>query len=211
MTHTPRRLTRQQIADEHGISPRTLERLWSERADNGHPEPADKQGRTLLWDADEWAQWNEERQQPSDEADEVGPAGFARILGHQHTKWVAEAARSSTPPPGFPAPDRWEDGPHGRRPIWQRTRAQTYANTPGLRVRGAGGGRRPGRPRTVPYTYAGDARLTLARQVLAEHPDEPNSRLIDRLERLSDTRASRSTWTRILTAARHTDDQEETP
>ncbi|WP_331718305.1 hypothetical protein [Streptomyces sp. NBC_00134] len=199
-----RLLTRRELADEHGLSVPTLERLWAKRDDNDHPEPAEKDGRTLYWDAAEWAAWHAKLNAP---ADEIGPAEFARILDHKHTKWVSEAARSSTPPQGFPVPDRWEEGPRGRRPIWQRARAQQYADTPGLRAPRAGAGRPAGRSR-VPYLYAGDERLTLARQVLAEHPDESNAQLIDRLEQLADTTASRSTWTKILATARHTTEEE---
>ncbi|MEU1121832.1 MULTISPECIES: hypothetical protein [unclassified Streptomyces] len=195
-----RLLTRAELAHEHSLSPRTLQRLWDARESNGHPDVAHREGRTLYWDADEWVSWH------TAPAQEIGPAEFARILGHQHTKWVSESARSSTPPPNFPAPDRWEEGPRGRRPIWQRARAQQYADrrheTPPRR------GRYSRQRNNPPYMYAGDPRLTLARQVLAEHPDESNAQLIDRLELLSDTPSSRSTWTQILSAARHTTDEE---
>jgi hypothetical protein len=198
-----RLMTRAELAAAHGISKPTLDRLWAKRADNGHPDYADKDGRTLLWDADEWASWyasTQARPGPGEEPDpdeEIGPAEFARILGHKHPKWVAEAARSTTPPEQFPAPDRWEDGARGRRPLWKRRRAQKYADTPGLRVARAGAGH-PGGALTRRHQYAGDFRLALARGVLARHPDEPNTKLINRLEELSETQASRSTWTKIL-------------
>ncbi|MEU1133347.1 hypothetical protein ABZ383_26420 [Streptomyces sp. NPDC005900] len=195
-------LTRAELAREHGVSEPTLKRLWAARQENGHPD-AEREGRTLYWDAEAWARW---REHPA-ESQEVGPAGFARLLGHLHTKWVSEAARSATPPEGFPAPDRWEPKPSGgRRPIWNKDRAQQYADrrhevTP----RRGNYSRQRNNP---PYQYAGDPRLTLARQVLAEYPDESNAELIDRLERLSDAPSSRSTWTKILSTARHTTDQE---
>ncbi|MEU1133350.1 hypothetical protein ABZ383_26435 [Streptomyces sp. NPDC005900] len=200
-----RLLTRAELAEETGLSPRTLQRLWDARESNGHPPVAHREGRTLRWDADEFAAWHTALQ--ADAGEEIGPANFARILGHKHTKWVSESARSSTPPPNFPAPDRWEDGPRGRRPIWKRARAQHYADkgrheTPPRR------GRYSRQRNNPPYLYAGDPRLALARQVLAEHPDESNAQLIDRLERLADAPSSRSTWTRILAAARHTTEED---
>ncbi|MEU5959243.1 hypothetical protein [Streptomyces sp. NPDC047525] len=197
-----RLLTRRELADEHAISVPTLERLWAKRETNGHPA-AHREGRTLHWDAEEWAQWHAPEQSPGDD---IGPAEFARILNHKHTKWVAETAQSSTPPEGFPAP-RWEDGPRGPRPIWKRGAAQQYAERrheiPLRR------GRRTGQPNGPAYMYAGDPRLTLARQVLAEHPDETNSQLTNRLERLAEAPSSRSTWTKILTTARHTTEEDD--
>ncbi|GAA2110132.1 hypothetical protein [Streptomyces synnematoformans] len=201
-------LTRAELAEKTGYTIRYLEQLWRERNTNGHP-PGTRIGGRLRWNAEVWDDWNRNRlqiddvEQPAahDAADDdlIGPAEFSRILGHADTSTVSKAVK--TPPPGWPEPDEWEDLPSGRkRPKWRRWRALAYrdhrADRPIRR------GRRPG-SRNARYPYAGDPRLTLARQLLAERSDATNAELIDDLQRRSDPPpSSYSTWTKILTSAR---------
>lgn len=203
--------TRDQLADEHGVSRSTLDRLWKERARNGHPEPT-RYGGVMHWDSAAWGRWYAELQRRTAAQaaplphsprggtphEEIGPSEFARILTHKDNSWVSKAA--ITPPPGFPEPDSWGDPEARKRPRWKRHRAEEYARTRHTAPRPRG--RRAGSTNTQPYPYAGDPRLTLARQVLADHPDERTARLIERLAELSDQPASPSTWTKIITTAR---------
>lgn len=122
---TGRRLSRDELAAAHGYSRTTLERLWADRAANGHPD-AHRDGRTLTWDAAEWAAWDHSRQ------DLITGAEFARLLGHRDSSWVSKAA--TVPPEGFPAPVEWGDPVNRRRPKWRRSDAQHYAdNRPSTR------------------------------------------------------------------------------
>ncbi|WP_125264849.1 hypothetical protein [Streptomyces alboflavus] len=209
--------TRDQLAAEHNISTSTLGRLWRERASNGHPAPRTYDG-VMHWDSTAWSQWHTALTQPAgddepDDADpdgdeEVGPAEFARILTHRDSSWVSKAAAADTPPPAFPAPDRWTDPANRRGPRWKRRRATHYARTRHTAAQahaaryGRDGGKRPGGNPAKTHPYAGDPRLTQARRLLAEHPDEPTPRIIERLQHLTDTPSSDRTWRRIIDTAR---------
>lgn len=204
-------LTRDQLAAAHDVSRSTLDRLWKDRAANGHPAPVRYRG-VMHWDSAAWGQWHAEhrRNSPARAArlssgaatgepdEEIGVSEFARILGHRDNSWVSKAVR--TPPAGFPAPDSWGDPVGRKRPRWRRDRAEAYARTrqPQQHARG----RRAGTRNDQPHHYVDDPRLTLARHVLTEHPDERTARLIERLQEQSDTPSSASTWTKILTTAR---------
>ncbi|MER7828040.1 hypothetical protein ABTX85_36405 [Streptomyces sp. NPDC096097] len=187
---TSRRLTRDELAATHGYSRTTLERLWADRATNGHPD-AQRDGRTLTWDATEWAEWDRGRQ------DLITGAEFARLLGHKDSSWVSKAA--NVPPEGFPAPTEWGDPENRRRPKWRRGDAQRYADTRTSSLPPAGAGNRSGSRRGTSYTD--DPRLALARRILAEHPEERPARHIERLHQLMPG-SSASTWTKILQTAR---------
>jgi hypothetical protein len=132
--------TAQQLCELAGISRATFDRLRAERATNGQPDPVRVAGRahTRYWHTQTWIDWYQTKIKPGpadpqddDQPDEeIGPAEFARIIGHQHTKWVSQAAASDSPPPGFPVPDHWETLPSGRqRPKWRRRRAVAYDAT----------------------------------------------------------------------------------
>ncbi|MFG2753917.1 hypothetical protein [Streptomyces xanthophaeus] len=189
-----RRLTRADITAAYGYSPTTLARWWADRINNGHP-PARKEGRVLTWDAAEWQAWDRSRQET------VGPAEFARMLGHADNSWVSKAA--AVPPEGFPQPVEWGDPVARRRPKWRREDAQHYADTRTTTRPPTGAGTRPG-SRRPSAPYAGDPRLAVARFILAKYPDERPARHIDRLHQLMPG-SSASTWTKILQAARHQD------
>ncbi|MFE5827300.1 hypothetical protein ACFQ7B_36860 [Streptomyces erythrochromogenes] len=190
---TIRRLTRDELAAAHGYSRTTLERLWADRAANGHPD-AHRDGRSLTWDAAEWAEWDRGRQ------DLITGAEFARLLGHKDSSWVSKAA--TIPPEGFPSPAEWGDPANRRRPKWRRSEAQHYADHRTPARPPAGAGNRAGSRRGTAYTD--DPRLALARQVLADHPGERTARHIERLHQLRHG-SSASTWTKILQAARQTE------
>ncbi|WP_051801806.1 hypothetical protein [Streptomyces sp. NRRL F-525] len=209
-------LTRHQLAAAHGISGETLSRLWRARATNSHPEPV-RYGGIMHWHGPTWASWYDELQKQQaaaapplpvtdDDGDPdelIGPQVFRRMLGHNDNSWVSKAAVN--PPPGFPEPDTWGDPVNRKRPKWRRRRAREYALTRHTQPRSHGPrahGRRAGSRNNPPYLYAGDPRLALARQILAEHPDERTARHIERLHELSPDPASTSTWTKILKTAR---------
>ncbi|MGW0786148.1 hypothetical protein [Streptomyces sp. NPDC002913] len=208
--------TRAELADAHGLSLSRMDLLWANRDRNGHP-PVIVRGRTHCWDAAAWASWYTEyaRSEPNwyqpaahvgagDPDEEIGPAEFARILGHSGTSWITRAV--ATPPPGFPAPTSAKKLPSGReRPQWRRRDADAYAQS-----RAANPPARPGRPKgstAQPHPYAGDPRLQLARQVLRDHPDETTSQLTRRLDEQSERPTSASAWLKILgTARQHPED-----
>ncbi|MFH8350242.1 hypothetical protein [Streptomyces sp. NPDC018045] len=200
--------TRAELAARHSLSPNTLSRYWAARDTNGHP-PAVRVARTLHWPSREFDQWlgtlSEDTTTPPKAkpaptpAGMGGPAEFARICGHSTTHTVMDWVRN--PPPGFPEPDAWQDLPSGRRrPYWRTERMRTWAER-GRGRRGQGSGN-PGRPRTQPHPYAGDPRLTLARQVLAEHPDATTTELIQHMVQRHPEHCSNAAWTSILTTAR---------
>ena len=202
-------LTRDQLAAAHDVSRSTLDRLWSNRDANGHPAPVRYSG-VMHWDSRAWGHWHTQLRQtaaaPAEELpraatsdEEIGVAEFARILGHKDNSWVSKAVKA--PPAGFPAPDSWGDPDARKRPRWRRHRAETYARTRHLQP--IARGRRAGTSlNDLPYPYARDPRLTLARQVLAEHPDARTARLIELMQERSEAPSSASTWTKILTTAR---------
>ncbi|MFJ8166535.1 hypothetical protein ACIRBY_37225 [Streptomyces sp. NPDC096136] len=185
-----RRLTRDEISAAYGYSPMKLKRLWADRDSNGHP-PAKKAGRTLTWDAEEWEQWDRNRQAL------IGVVEVSAILGHADHTWASKAAVA--PPEGFPAPIEWSDPVARRGPRWRQQDIEHYAETRTLPKPPAGAGRPSGARHGT--AYVGDPRLDLARQVLAEHPDERPARHIERLHALMPG-SSASTWTKILKAAR---------
>ncbi|MFM9625098.1 hypothetical protein ACKI14_45160 [Streptomyces turgidiscabies] len=204
-------LTRDQLAAAHGLSRETLNRLWRARETNGHPQP-NRYGGVMHWDSAAWGRWHAELQAQraaavpplpvqdagGDPEELIGPAAFGRILGHNDNSWVTKAAIS--PPPGFPEPDTWDDTVNRKRPKWRRRLALEYAHTRHTQPRPYG--RRAGSRNDQPHPYAGDPRLDLARQILAEHPDERPARHIERLQALSPQPASASTWTKIVKTAR---------
>ncbi|MGP4109703.1 hypothetical protein ACTWP5_02145 [Streptomyces sp. 4N509B] len=210
----PRRLaTRAELAALLATSVSTLERLWAQRATNGHPPPVDaitgQPGPPRpRWHVDTFRRWHDEyvaqRRGSTVRAgkpdDLGGPADFARACGHTDTTtishWLTE------PPPGFPEPDSWTELPSGRRrPQWRLHRIWAFADQ--RPYRGQRSGRRPGTSANA-APYANDPRLDLARRALADHPDARNAELIPRLQATAgpEHASSRSTWNRILNAAR---------
>ena len=62
-------VSRTALHDRYGYAVSSLERWWSQREDNGHPDIAHRIGNTFYWDAEQWEQWDKRRQQV--------PAGWA--------------------------------------------------------------------------------------------------------------------------------------
>ncbi|MEU7230018.1 hypothetical protein [Streptomyces chrestomyceticus] len=198
--------TRAELAARHSLSPNTLSRYWAARDTNGHP-PAVRIERTLHWPSREFDQWLGGLQaegaattQPTPKPEGMGgPAEFARICGHSTTHTVMDWVHN--PPQGFPAPDHWHELPSGRkRPYWQPERMTAWAEH-GRGPRGQGKGN-PGRPRSQPHPYAGDPRLALARQVLAENPGATTTDLVRLMVQRYPEHYSKAAWTSILTTAR---------
>lgn len=52
-----RAYTRADLMAGYGLGLSTLEKWYRERASNGHPEPAGRDGSQLAWDAEEWDRW----------------------------------------------------------------------------------------------------------------------------------------------------------
>ncbi|MEV1008353.1 hypothetical protein [Streptomyces sp. NPDC049881] len=210
----PRLATRAELAEAFGVSVSTLERLWAQRESNGHPAPADAVSggpgpARPRWHVSTWGTWYEHYRAQQKERgpraggpnDFGGPADFARACGHADTSTISHWLNE--PPPGFPAPDEWISLPSGRRrPQWRFRRMWDFADDrPG---RGRRAGRRPG-SRKGDQPYVGDPRLDLARQVLSDDPEAANADLIRQLQSVADPAlaSSRSTWNRILNAARN--------
>ncbi|MFZ3552498.1 hypothetical protein ACODT3_44160 [Streptomyces sp. 4.24] len=192
---SPRRLTRADIQTHYGYSAKTLERLWADRANNNHP-PAEREGRALTWDADEFEAWDRRRQ------DIIGVAEFARILGHKDNSWVTKAA--TIPPAGFPEPFEWADPVNHRRPRWHRADAQRFADNRNPTRPPTGAGRPSGARNGTHYN---DPRFTLALDTLTDHPHERPAQTIARLHQQMPG-SSASTWTKILQAVREQEEEQ---
>ncbi|MEO3753619.1 hypothetical protein [Streptomyces sp. B6B3] len=208
--------TRSELATLHNVSVSTLERLWAQRASNGHPDPTDfLTGRPgpprPRWNVTTWTRWYENHRAQRRTAtvrtgnpdDLGGPADFARACGHTDTTTISHWLKD--PPSNFPHPDTWIDLPSGRRrPQWKLHRIWDFADNhrshPGQHA-----GRRPGTPSGA-HPYANDPRLNLAIEVLTNHPEATNSELIQKLQKLTPEgyRSSRPVWNRILNVARGT-------
>ncbi|MER7952344.1 hypothetical protein ABTY59_33625 [Streptomyces sp. NPDC096079] len=216
----PRLRTRDELGQDHGLSRSKLAALWRDRETNGHPAPV-RIGGVMRWDTEEWGRWYEQQrttraypvtstvdqQAAAGDPDElIGSAEFGRLLGHRDHSWTAKAALA--PPPGFPAPHTWGDPVGRKRPKWRRGDAITYTQNRGeIAAAQPVRRRRAGSTNQQPYMYYGDPRLTLAREVIRQHPDASQSELIERLHQRSDQPASRSTWRNIvITAQEHPED-----
>ncbi|MEU5877373.1 hypothetical protein [Spirillospora sp. NPDC047279] len=127
----PGLVTRDDLTARHGISRHTLKKLWSERADNGHPAPAHQSGRTLYWNESEWLTWYEAHGSAAPEVspdDLVTLAEAARILGLAQSSATVYAKR---PPAGWPQPAEEEPLGGGRvRRLYRRRDIETYRSRP---------------------------------------------------------------------------------
>ncbi|MET7315225.1 MULTISPECIES: hypothetical protein [Streptomyces] len=202
--------SRADLQQVHGLSESTLQNLWTNRADNAHPDAVIVDG-VMHWYDDEWTPWYRELQRrraaaatknapnlAGDPEEEVGPAEAARICGFADTTTVSHYVKS--PPAGWPEPDSYDLLPSGRRrPKWKRWKLWRYVAE--RKGRGHAGGRPKGR-RGLAYPYQGDERLALARRLLAANPGATNAELIPRLQEMSEKSYSRPTWNLILKTAR---------
>ncbi|MEY9937618.1 hypothetical protein [Streptacidiphilus sp. MAP5-3] len=207
--------SRADLSRTHGISESTLQNLWTDRENNGHP-PAETINGVMHWDGAVWVPWHREFQRQraiaattneprfdGDPDEEVAPAEAARICGFADSSTVSGYVKN--PPAGWPEPDGWDELPTRRRPRWKRWRLWAYVSErPG---RGHAGGRPKGR-KALAYPYQGDPRLTLAREALAQHPGLANAELIPLLQSQTERDYSRTVWTLILKSARENPEAE---
>ncbi|MFB7031009.1 MULTISPECIES: hypothetical protein [unclassified Streptomyces] len=207
--------TRDELAQDHGLSRSKLAALWADREDNGHPAPV-RIGGVMHWDTVEWGRWYAQQRTTTaypvrstvdrsaaagDPEQLIGSAEFGRILGHKDHSWTAKAA--AAPPPGFPAPATWGDPVGRKRPKWRRGDAVAYAESrEEIAAAQPVRRRRAGSTNSQPYMYYGDPRLTLAREVIAQYPDAPQTELIEHLHQRSGQTSSVSTWRKIIVTAR---------
>ncbi|MCC3767585.1 hypothetical protein [Streptomyces sp. UNOC14_S4] len=202
--------SRADLKKAHGISEPTLQNLWTNREENGHPDAEIIDG-VMHWDHAVWVSWYQELQRTraaaatkktpqltGDPEEEVGPAEAARICGFADSATVSHYVKN--PPEGWPEPDSYDLLPSGRqRPKWKRRKLWQYVAE--RKGRGHAGGRPKGR-RGLAYPYQGDKRLALARQALKENPDASNADLIPLLQGQAEKPYSRPTWNLILKSAR---------
>ncbi|MFB4306084.1 hypothetical protein [Actinomadura sp. GTD37] len=124
----PGLVTRDELAARHGVSRHRLKQLWADRAANGHPGVAHREGKALYWDEDAWTAWYralEERPPEEGPDDLVTLADAARILGLAQTSVTVYPRR---PPAGWPEPARVEPLGGGRvRRLYRRRDILAYA------------------------------------------------------------------------------------
>ncbi|MGA4842166.1 hypothetical protein [Streptomyces sp. G45] len=178
--------SRADLQKVHGLSQSTLQNLWTDRENNGHPDAEVIDG-VMHWDGTVWVVWYKELQRQratavttnapnltGDPDEEVGPAEAARVCGFADSATISHYVKN--PPEGWPDPDTYDLLPSGRR--------------------------RPKGRRGLAYPYQGDERLTLARKALAANPGATNAELIPQLQEQTEKTYSRPTWNLILKSAR---------
>jgi hypothetical protein len=202
--------TRDELADRHRVTPRTLSTLWADRENNDHP-PARRINRVLHWDAEDYDRWllqhwtPRPRRTPPPPIPEglAGPAEFARICGQGDTSVISRWV--SNPPDGFPPPDHWHPLPSGReRPYWRPERMRDWASTYRQAARATAG------RKAKAHAYAGDLRLDRARALLKSQPDITTADAVKQLQATDETQTSARTWTELVRTARRHPTTEET-
>ncbi|MFE3505939.1 hypothetical protein [Kitasatospora sp. NPDC059160] len=208
------------LAADHGLSTRTLQRLWTAREKNAHP-PAVVIGGVMHWCAPQWRRWHEDLAAATaaeykakadvvnvcadDDPDELLPINaLAKIMGHSDTSTVL--GWRSNPPTGSIG-DLLRGDPDGEVrhygkvvPAYRRSRLQEAAEKAPARGR-SGAGRGAGRkPKAHPW--AGDPKLDLARRLLAEQPDASTADLVRAARQEDGTGTSEPTWRQIVETAR---------
>ncbi|MEU2715678.1 hypothetical protein [Streptomyces sp. NPDC007205] len=119
--------SRADLRKVHGISEPTLQNLWTDRENNGHPPVAETIDGVMHWDGDVWAAWHHELQRQraaasttnspkldGDPEEMAGPAEPAKICGFADSTTVSHYVKNS--PEGWPEPDDWDEHPTRRRP-----------------------------------------------------------------------------------------------
>jgi len=201
--------SRADLHKAHGISVPTLQNLWTDRENNGHP-PAETVSGVMHWDEAVWVPWHREYLRAraaaattntpdlsGDPEDLLGPTEAAKVCGFASSDTISGYMKN--PPEGWPAPDDWDRLPTRDRPKWKRWKLWAYvADRPG---RGHAGGRPRGR-KAVAFPYQGDPRLELARTAIADNPGAKNSELITALLPTTERSYSRAVWNLILNSAR---------
>jgi hypothetical protein len=222
--------TRADLIAAHQIGLSTLQLLYRERADTGHPEAVGKIGRSLVWDATEWDTWYEQyrtRTTPIGQSPApTGPAAGGSGAGWQGVTvpgvdysgnaddllTLAQGARvlglapntvtvyANRPPEGWPEPDQYETRPDGRVHR-RRYRRRRFWEYAAHRQRHPGGGRPAGSTTGArAYPYEGDPRLDLARTALDITPVPDHGRLP--VDLADQHGGTPGTWAAILSSAR---------
>jgi hypothetical protein len=195
--------TRSDLIRLRGKSLAFFEGLYRDRDSNGHPAPVGKVGRSWAWDATAWDKWYDTLTGPGrvdrsgNPDDLITLAEAARVLGMNPTSITRYPDR---PPRGWPDPDQSEELAGGRVRRWYRRRKiWAYADNAGH----TGGGRPAGPVVHRPYPYAGDPRLDVAREALAQTPASEHAQLPRSLAaEHQHFRTSAGTWSHILRSAR---------
>ncbi|MER7770593.1 hypothetical protein [Kitasatospora sp. NPDC096140] len=166
--------SRAELAARHGLARGTLDRMWSLREENGHPEPVKTIRKTTYWDAEEWDAWYadyrrraQRRELDVDRSgnpdDLVTLSQAARILGVEPTSITHYPKK---PPRNWPQPAQAEQLPSGfMRRRYRRADIWHYADN-----RTLAGPRRPRRQGTQPA----DPSPTAGQE--AGNPGQPDAR-----------------------------------
>ncbi|MFJ2193113.1 hypothetical protein ACIOJE_35090 [Kitasatospora sp. NPDC087861] len=218
ITQTRAELTdRTGLIEATGLSRRTLNRLWAERADNGHPVPVTVDG-VMHWHPRHWQTWHtgltEERatQHQADaggitrdgEPDDLVPwRELGRILGHKDGTTVAGWRKD---PPAGPIGDFLRDEePDGEilyrgqlQPAYRRQRLWDIAAQAPRRGQ-SGANRGAGRRTGTPHIHA---HRDTARRLIAEHPDWTTADLIRAAIQQVPDGPGKTMWRRIIETAR---------
>ncbi|MEV8476187.1 hypothetical protein [Streptomyces sp. NPDC051173] len=189
--------SRKDLIAHTGYSRASLDNLWKDRDDNGHP-PARIIDGIMHWDLDAWDRWYADFQctrrnaakaidRSGDPDEELKPADQARVLGLPRNMI---AQYRNNPPKGWPGPIRTELLPKGgvrefrtRRQLWEYHDTTNRIGTAGRRAA------------TKP-----DPRVQIAVEALAAQPDRAVGDIADDLAEAHGQ--SVHTWKRIITAAR---------
>ncbi|MGI5353571.1 hypothetical protein ACQEU8_36165 [Streptomyces sp. CA-250714] len=198
--------TREDLQERTGLARSTLELLYRERENNGHPLPEKTVGNTMYWNTKAWdawyaeykanQAWRTEIDRSGNAEDEITLAEAARVLHMEPTSITKYPVR---PPKHWPEPIRVEPSPSGGRVKrwYRRGDIWKYGE---LRERG-GGGRPAGTSKTTRrFPYDGDPRLDQARTALKASPDTPTAQLAGDLARQHGGTAG--TWSHIVRSAR---------
>ncbi|WP_447035511.1 hypothetical protein [Streptomyces sp. DSM 118878] len=99
--------SRADLRKVHGISEPTLQNLWTDRENNGHPPVAEIIDGVMHWDGDVWAKWHHELQRQratanttnppkldGDPEEMVGPAEAAKVCGFADSTTVSHYVKN---------------------------------------------------------------------------------------------------------------------
>ena len=181
--------TRADLHARHGLGLSTLERLYRERGDNGHPEAIGKIGLALAWEAREWDRWyhahlHSKTAQPGTGGGLVTLQTIASQYGVTHAtaarNW-AQHQRNGHPQPvdGSARPLEWDPTPVAR---WYAAQEAKKPTPPRAED--------PDRLLTLPQALAEADRLLGRKHSTADVADLP-APVENRGKRSNDTAGSR--------------------
>ena len=119
-------VSRDDLSRLSGLSKHALKELWADRAANGHPQPVERHGKAMYWDADAWTEWHASLPaEPERELLTLAEAG--RLLGLAPSSVTVYA---TCPPKGWPAPVEEIPLAGGRvRRLYRRSDVLAYAES----------------------------------------------------------------------------------